>query len=92
MDWKDILSQKVADGELDREDFTPAADEPQKTEPLIEVILDNKGRKGKSATIAFGFDCDDNTLKEIASQIKSKLSTGGSARGGEILIQGDHRA
>lgn len=57
----------------------------------IEVILDKKGRKGKIATLAIGFKCDENRLKEIASKLKSRLSTGGSARGGEILIQGDRK-
>ena len=30
-------------------------------------------------------------LSEIASKIKKRLATGGSARGGEILVQGDRR-
>lgn len=92
MDWKEILAKKVDDGVLEHEEFTPkesvSSSHPL---PLIEVIVDRKGRKGKSATIAFGFDCDDARLKEIASKLKTKLSTGGSARGGEILIQGEHK-
>ena len=56
---------------------------------MIEVSIDRKGRKGKTATIAAGFTCDEDELKSIASQLKTKLSTGGSARGGEILIQGE---
>ena len=89
MDWKDILAQKVDSGELEREEFvseTPAA--PKKPD-MIEVSIDRKGRKGKTATIAAGFTCDEDELKSIASQLKTKLSTGGSARGGEILIQGE---
>lgn len=91
MDWKDILAMKVDSGELSREEFSPEEQSEQKSAdmPLIEVILDKKGRKGKTATLAVGFTCDDNRLKEIASELKSRLSTGGSARGGEILIQGD---
>lgn len=92
LDWKDILSQKIASGEIEREEFTAdKPDEKSMTPETIEVILDKKGRKGKTATLAVGFKCDENRLKEIASQLKSRLSTGGSARGGEILIQGDRK-
>lgn len=91
MDWKDLLSQKIASGEIDREEFIEEKPTQAKEPETIEVILDKKGRKGKTATLAVGFKCDENRLKEIASQLKSRLSTGGSARGGEILIQGDRK-
>lgn len=92
MDWKDILSQKVESGELEREEFVePAKKADSGKTDTIEIVLDRKGRKGKNATIASGFTCDETALKEIASQLKSRLSTGGSARAGEILIQGDCR-
>lgn len=91
MDWKDVLAQKVEKGELTREDFCEEEVSQKKALPVVNVILDSKGRKGKIATIVSGFECDDNELKKIASDIKSKLSTGGSARGGEILLQGDRR-
>lgn len=92
MDWKDILSQKIADGELEREESAEDISSSQPSiKPVLEIILDKKGRKGKTATLIVGFDCDDSELKEIASALKSKLSTGGSARGNEILIQGDRR-
>lgn len=92
MDWKDLLSQKIANGELEREEFEAEKPEaPRQSPETIEVILDKKGRKGKTATLAVGFKCDEDRLKEIASSLKSRLSTGGSARGGEILIQGDRK-
>lgn len=89
MDWKDILAQKVNSGELDREEFINDAPVASKKPDVIEVSIDRKGRKGKTATIAAGFTCNDDELKSIASQLKTRLSTGGSARGGEILIQGE---
>ena len=48
-------------------------------------------RNGKAATIISGFTCDDLYLKELAKEIKTTCSSGGSVRGGEILIQGDMR-
>ena len=35
---------------------------------------------------------DDDDIAALASGLKLKLGDGGSARGGEILIQGDLRA
>lgn len=57
----------------------------------MDVVLEKKGRAGKQATIICGFQGSDEELLELASVLKRKLATGGSARGGEILIQGDRR-
>jgi translation initiation factor 1 len=38
-----------------------------------------------------GFTIPDENVRRIAAQLKSALGTGGSARGGEILVQGDRR-
>lgn len=92
MDWKDILSSKIERGELpDREDSTPLTQEESsvKKTDVLTVVIDKKGRKGKTATIVEGFSCEDSRLKEVAATLKAKLGTGGSARGGEILIQGE---
>lgn len=93
MDWKELLSSKVASGELPHEEVKETSADHAVAKPAkkdkLQIILDKKGRKGKVATLIVGFTCDDNELKEIASTLKSKLATGGSARGGEILIQGD---
>ena len=60
-------------------------------QPRLDIILEKKGRAGKMATIVTGFVLDEDAVSEIASAMKSRLGTGGSARGGEILIQGDRR-
>lgn len=57
----------------------------------LEVLMERKGRGGKTATIIAGFTLPDDEVAAIASALKSRLGTGGSARGGEILIQGDRR-
>lgn len=89
MDWKDLLASKVNDGTLEREEFVAEEAAPVKSADTLRVTIDRKGRKGKTATIVEGFTCEDDTLLDIAARLKSKLGTGGSARGGEILIQGD---
>lgn len=89
MDWKDLLASKVNDGTLEREEFVPDEKTSVKAPDVLHVSIDRKGRKGKTATIIEGFTCDDGELLDIAARLKSKLGTGGSARAGEILIQGD---
>ncbi len=91
MDWKDLLAKKVEDGTLDREEFVQdeATKDNDKKPQILRVSIDRKGRKGKTATIVEGFTCGDEELLTIAAKLKAKLGTGGSARCGEILIQGD---
>ncbi len=57
----------------------------------LDIVLDRKGRAGKSATIIAGFTVGDDAVAALASEMKRVLGTGGSSRGGEILIQGDRR-
>ena len=58
---------------------------------VVHVMLDKKGRNGKQATLVTDLLCDDDTLKQLARELKQLCGVGGSARGGEILIQGDKR-
>ncbi len=92
-DWKSKLSGLLADNpDLPAGDDTPqqpAGTEKPRKLPRLDIILDRK-RAGKTATIIAGFD-DDADIKEIAARLKQRLGAGGSARGGEILIQGDRR-
>lgn len=63
----------------------------QQGKQMINIVLDKKGRNGKKATIIENLALDDETLKDLAAQLKRACGVGGSARGGEILIQGDMR-
>ncbi|MCM1319531.1 MAG: translation initiation factor [Muribaculaceae bacterium] len=101
MDWKEMLLAKSAELGIAPEDNagvesavpeteTESAFDPRK-HPAVHVVVERKGRGGKTATIIEGFDCTPDQLKDIAARLKTKLGTGGSARGGEILIQGDCR-
>lgn len=100
IDWKEALGKAfdvpVPDEVTDTADT--ASTEPaqgdalqQQGKRMLDIILERKGRAGKQATIVTGFACDEAALKDVASQLKRHLGVGGSARGGEILIQGDFR-
>lgn len=96
IDWRDSLRQ-LLDPEQQSDVESVGANEPVQAQPVfggrkLDIVLDKKGRRGKQATIIAGFDTDDDTeALAVATRLKQSLGTGGSARGGEILIQGDRR-
>ena len=95
-DWKDALASLTGFPEADNQ----SGEENQQTEKLttdnrkqttLHIVVEKKGRGGKTATIVEGFQCSDDEVDEIARDLRKRLGTGGSSRGGEILIQGDRR-
>ena len=88
-DWKDALGALLPDNYVPEAEVP--ADPAPKPLPHLAVTLDKK-RAGKTATIISGFDSDDERAAELAALLKRRLATGGSSRGGEILVQGDRTA
>jgi translation initiation factor 1 len=78
-------------------DFKYADNRPEGKETLppshqdLRVWLDRKQRKGKVVTLVTGFHGTEADLADLGKLLKSRLGTGGSAKEGEILIQGDFR-
>ena len=75
-----------AEGALDAQtDVAPS-------QQTIRVVIDRKRRAGKSVTVAGGFQLSAESLSELAASLKKKCGAGGTAKDGEIEIQGDHLA
>lgn len=57
----------------------------------LRVWIDRKQRKGKEVTLITDFVGNDDDLKALGKTLKTKCGVGGSAKDGEIIIQGNHR-
>ena len=55
------------------------------------VGIDRRNRGGKQVTLITGFVGTAEDLKELGRQLKTRLGVGGSAKDGEITVQGDFR-
>lgn len=76
------------DFEFEKEE---AHETPANSEQKLEAHLDKKNRGGKVATVIKGFEGTDDDLKALAKQLKTLCGVGGSAKDGEIIIQGNFR-
>jgi len=65
--------------------LTPAAQ-------TIRVMVDKKRRRGKTVTVAAGFQLSPANLKTLQKTLKQLCGAGGTAKENEIEIQGNHRA
>lgn len=57
----------------------------------LRVGIDRRNRAGKQVTLVTGFVGSDEDLKALAKELKVKCGVGGTAKYGEITIQGDFR-
>lgn len=57
----------------------------------LRVSLDKRNRGGKKVTLVVDFKGSSDELKELCKVLKGKCGVGGSAKDGEIIIQGDFR-
>lgn len=90
-DWKDRLGMVFStnpDFEYKHSDEDSAETLPP-GDQLLYVSIDRKKRKGKEVTLVEGFVGTETDLKDLAKLLKQKCGVGGSAKDGEILVQGN---
>lgn len=75
--------------------YQEEAQQEQETLPLsrqtLRVGIDRRNRGGKQVTLVTGFVGSDEDLKALGKELKIKCGVGGTAKDGEITIQGDFR-
>ncbi len=92
-DWKSRLGVVYStnpDFQYQTEATQEADTLPPEKQRLI-VGIDRRNRGGKQVTLVSGFVGKADDLKELGRTLKTKLGVGGSAKDGEITIQGDFR-
>ncbi len=93
-DWKKRLGVIYSTSEsyqYDRDDDVQEEATLPEAEQRLIVSLSRKQRAGKEVTLVAGFVGALADLEALGKTLKQRCGVGGSAKDGEILIQGDHR-
>ena len=93
-DWKTRLGVVYStnpdfvfdDGTAGTEEDTLPRDAQQ-----LRVGIERKNRGGKTVTVVKGFVGHEDDLKALGRWLKTKCGVGGTAKDGEILIQGERK-
>jgi translation initiation factor 1 len=92
-EWKErlgVVYSTNSDFRYDKDETAEPDTLPARQQKLI-VQLDKKNRKGKAVTLVTGFIGSADDLQSLGKMLKTKCGVGGTAKDGEILIQGDFR-
>ena len=92
-DWKDRLGVVYSTNPDFK--YETSVEEEAETLPAAQqkliVKIDRRARAGKQVTLVTGFVGRSEDLAALAKTLKTKCGVGGSAKDGEIIIQGDFR-
>jgi translation initiation factor 1 len=74
--------------------FEESNEQQETLEPAqqkLKVRLETKHRGGKAVTLVEGFIGTPESMEDLGKKLKNFCGTGGSAKDGEIIVQGDQR-
>ncbi len=92
-DWKDRLNIVYSTNP----DFQYSTDEKEEIDTLpkqqqkLRVSIEKNHRGGKTVTIVKNFVGNEEDFKELGRLLKTKCGVGGTAKEGEILVQGEFK-
>ena len=92
-DWKKRLGVVYSTNKDYEYEYQPQ-EEVQTIPPgkqRLLVGIDRRNRSGKTVTLISGFKGSHDDLSALCKTMKTKCGCGGSAKDGEILLQGDLR-
>ena len=72
-------------------DDEPEAATLPPAEQRLRLSLERHHRGGKTVTLVSGFVGTDDDLQTLGKMLKNKCGVGGSAKDGEVIIQGDQQ-
>ena len=93
-DWKKrlgVVFSTNTDFNYQTEDSEQEQDTLPKEKQRLIVGIDRRNRGGKTVTLVSGFVGTADDLAELGRTLKVKCGVGGSAKDGEITVQGDLR-
>ena len=73
------------------EEESPVQETLPPAQQQLKIKLDTKHRGGKTVTLVDNFIGTNDDLEALSKQLKAFCGTGGSAKDGQIIIQGDQR-
>ncbi len=63
---------------------------PLPQDGVVRVRRETGGRRGKTVTVIHGVPLPAASLTQLASELKRRCGSGGTAKDGVIELQGDH--
>ena len=92
-DWKDRLGVMYSTNPDFQYNVEKEEDEDTlpKDKQQLRIALDKRNRGGKAVTLVTGFRGTTGDMETLGKLLKVKCGVGGSAKDGEIIVQGDLR-
>ncbi len=92
MDWRDSLQLVYSTNpDVTIGEEAPVVETLSPDRQKLRVSIERHHRGGKTVTLVKGFVGSDDDLENLGRQLKNRCGCGGSAKDGEIIIQGEMR-